>query len=134
MNYSATSFFYAHGVPQANYIAAGVNVISWILQFIGHGFFEKRAPALLDSLIQGMPCLQYPVWYILHYANNPTHSIPAFLLAPLFVFLEVLFSLGYRPALQDRVKKAAAKLRADFEKAKDGKKATTSTSKRGKAN
>jgi len=26
---------------------------SWIAQFIGHGIFEGRAPALLDSLAQG---------------------------------------------------------------------------------
>ena len=25
------------------------HVTMWILQFIGHGVFEKRAPALLDS-------------------------------------------------------------------------------------
>ncbi len=27
------------------------NVINWILQFIGHGFFEKRAPALTSNII-----------------------------------------------------------------------------------
>ena len=27
-------------------------VAAWILQFIGHGVFEGRAPALLDSLDQ----------------------------------------------------------------------------------
>ena len=41
-------------------------------QFIGHGVFEGRAPALLDSWQQ------------------------AFITAPLFVVLEVLFFLGYR--------------------------------------
>ena len=41
-------------------------------QFIGHGVFEGRAPALLDSWDQ------------------------AFITAPLFVILEVLFFLGYR--------------------------------------
>jgi len=44
----------------------------WIAQFIGHGVFEGRAPALLDSWDQ------------------------AFLTAPLFVLLEVMFFLGYR--------------------------------------
>lgn len=33
------------------YAAAG-NVASWIAQFMGHGFAEGRAPALLDSLFQ----------------------------------------------------------------------------------
>ena len=41
-------------------------------QFIGHGVFEGRAPALLDSWDQ------------------------AFITAPLFVILEILFFLGYR--------------------------------------
>ena len=44
----------------------------WIAQFIGHGVFEGRAPALLDSLDQ------------------------ALITAPLFVVLEVLFFFGYR--------------------------------------
>ena len=41
-------------------------------QFIGHGVFEGRAPALLDAWDQ------------------------AFITAPLFVVLEVLFFFGYR--------------------------------------
>merc|ERR1719431_414529 len=44
----------------------------WMVQFIGHGMFEKRAPALLDSWDQ------------------------ALITAPLFVLLEVLFFFGYR--------------------------------------
>ncbi|TPX07017.1 uncharacterized protein E0L32_011085 [Thyridium curvatum] len=62
-------------------IAIGVHVVCWILQFIGHGKFEGRAPALLDNLFQ------------------------AIFLAPLFVWLELLFMLGYRPELQARVEK-----------------------------
>ena len=53
-------------------IALGIHIMAWVLQFIGHGVFEGRAPALLDSLDQ------------------------AFLTAPLFVFLEVMFFFGYR--------------------------------------
>jgi uncharacterized membrane protein YGL010W len=30
-----------------------VHGIAWIAQFIGHGFAEGRAPALLDNLLQG---------------------------------------------------------------------------------
>lgn len=26
---------------------------SWIFQFIGHGVYEHRAPALMDNLVQG---------------------------------------------------------------------------------
>merc|ERR1711962_942710 len=48
------------------------HVFCWIVQFIGHGVFEGRAPALLDSWDQ------------------------AFITAPLFVLLEVAFFFGYR--------------------------------------
>lgn len=47
------------------------HVISWIAQFYGHAKHEGRAPALLDNLIG------------------------ALLLAPLFVHIENLVSLGY---------------------------------------
>ena len=57
-------------------LAIGLHVIAWIAQFIGHGVFEGRKPALLDSFFQ---------------------SIHA---AVFFVWLEVLFYFGYRPALQ----------------------------------
>jgi len=56
--------------------ALGVHVISWIVQFIGHGVFEGRKPALLDSLFQSL------------------------VLAPFFVWVEVLFKFGYRRDLQ----------------------------------
>ncbi|XP_011013040.1 PREDICTED: uncharacterized endoplasmic reticulum membrane protein C16E8.02-like [Populus euphratica] len=49
-------------------------IICWTGQFIGHGVFEKRAPALLDNLVQ------------------------AFVMAPFFVLLEALqTSFGYEP-------------------------------------
>lgn len=59
----------------------GVFIVSWIAQFIGHGAFEGRAPALLDNLVQ------------------------AVVLAPFFVWMEFLFKLGYRPELRARVDK-----------------------------
>ncbi|KAK0730705.1 hypothetical protein B0H67DRAFT_548604 [Lasiosphaeris hirsuta] len=65
-------------------IAVGIHAVSWLLQFIGHGKFEGRAPALLDNLFQ------------------------AIFLAPLFVWLEFLFMIGYRPSLKKRVDKAVA--------------------------
>lgn len=64
----------------ATYWALGIHVVSWLAQFVGHGKFEGRAPALLDNLTQ------------------------ALFLAPLFVWLEVLFYFGYRPELQARLK------------------------------
>ncbi|XP_050372928.1 2-hydroxy-palmitic acid dioxygenase mpo1-like [Argentina anserina] len=49
-------------------------IVCWTGQFIGHGCFEKRAPALLDNLAQ------------------------AFIMAPFFVLLEALQSFfGYEP-------------------------------------
>lgn len=63
----------------ANYYALAVHIASWIAQFVGHGKFEGRKPALVDNLFQ------------------------AFFLAPLFVWLELLFMFGYRPDLQQRI-------------------------------
>ncbi|RMZ83461.1 hypothetical protein DV737_g1631, partial [Chaetothyriales sp. CBS 132003] len=74
----------------ANYWALGIHVASWIAQFIGHGKFEGRAPALLDNLFQ------------------------AFFLAPLFVWLEILFAFGYRPELRHRVEKMVEQDIANF--------------------
>ena len=78
----------------ANYWAAGIHVIGWIAQFIGHGIFEGRAPALLDNLFQ------------------------AIFLAPLFVWLELLFSLGYREELKSRLEKG---VQQDIHKFKESK-------------
>jgi uncharacterized membrane protein YGL010W len=80
-------------VSLANKAAGAVFVVSWLMQFVGHGAYEKRAPALLDNLVQ------------------------ALVLAPFFVFMEVLFKFGYRPELQKRidvaVEKELAKLKAE---------------------
>lgn len=78
--------------------AIAVHVVCWIAQFVGHGAFEGRAPALLDNLIQ------------------------ALFLAPMFVWLEVLFALGYRPELQSRVNKKVQVEVAKFKaESKNGK-------------
>ncbi len=60
-------------------------MFAWIAQFVGHGAFEGRAPALLDNLLQSL------------------------VLAPFFVFMELLFMFGYRPELQKRVNDAVEK-------------------------
>lgn len=39
--------------PSSFPFALALHVGSWIAQFIGHGVFEKRAPALMTSLTQG---------------------------------------------------------------------------------
>ncbi|KAL4075750.1 hypothetical protein V8B97DRAFT_1926522 [Scleroderma yunnanense] len=74
---TATAFSYR---PNAIRDALIVQAISWIAQFIGHGFAEGRAPALLDNIVG------------------------AFVLAPFFVHLEILFMLGYRPQLHKQLK------------------------------
>ena len=63
----------------ANTAGIAIEIVSWVAQFVGHGVYEGRAPALLDNLLQAM------------------------VLAPFFVFMEFLFMLGYRPELQKRV-------------------------------
>ncbi|KAK5722939.1 hypothetical protein LTR17_014152 [Elasticomyces elasticus] len=68
----------AYGM-KANYIAIGVHIVSWLAQFVGHGVYEGRAPALLDNLVQ------------------------AIFLAPFFVWMEILFAFGYRPELKSRL-------------------------------
>ena len=69
------TYFPANGLE----ISVCVNAAAWILQFIGHGVFEKRSPAFFDNVIQ------------------------AFSVAPLFVYLEGLFWIGYRPTLKKKI-------------------------------
>ena len=97
------STFLARTHPDATKIAIGIKAFGWISQFYGHGVHEGRAPALLDNLLG------------------------AVVLAPFFVFLEVIFHFGYRPELQKELKNEVGKLVTKFrtEKAK---------AKRGKAN
>lgn len=72
----------------ANYYGVAVHILSWIMQFVGHGVYEGRKPALLDNIFQ------------------------AFYLAPFFVFLEVLFSLGWNKKLEHHLNKLTAQRRA----------------------
>ncbi|RDB23179.1 putative endoplasmic reticulum membrane protein C16E8.02 [Hypsizygus marmoreus] len=79
---TATAFSHGSGhISQA----AILHGVCWIAQFLGHGLAEKRAPALLDNLIG------------------------AVVLAPFFVHLELLFGLGYRPALHKRIQNETGK-------------------------
>ncbi|GFZ00173.1 ER membrane protein, putative [Actinidia rufa] len=62
------------GLSLAWKVVLAAQLVCWTGQFIGHGVFEKRAPALLTNLSQ------------------------AFLMAPFFVLLEALQTLfGYEP-------------------------------------
>lgn len=76
--------------PDATKIALGLKAFGWVSQFYGHGVHEGRAPALLDNLLG------------------------AVVLAPFFVFLEILFHFGYRPQLQKELKGEVGKLVTEF--------------------
>jgi 2-hydroxy fatty acid dioxygenase len=75
-------------------VALIIHVIGWIAQIAAHQFFEKRAPAFLDNLLQ------------------------ALVMAPLFVVIEILFILGYKRDLEKQVLNAAAKNISEFRKQK----------------
>jgi uncharacterized membrane protein YGL010W len=69
---------YIHEVFPPEYFRIGLflHLLGWISQFAGHKFAEGRQPALFDNLFQSI------------------------VLAPLFVWIEVLFLLfNYRPTL-----------------------------------
>lgn len=91
------NYLYSVDPKTASVVAGGIFVVAWILQFVGHGKFEGRAPALLDNLMQ------------------------ALFLAPLFVWLELLFFFGYRKELQDRVEKQVKINIAKFKEEKTNK-------------
>lgn len=63
--------------------ALAIHIAAWVAQLYGHAVHEKRAPALKDNLMQ------------------------ALLMAPLFVTMEVLFHLGYKPDFNERTTKRA---------------------------
>lgn len=62
MVYVAQRFVFSYG-PQAPWLALYLHLGSWVFQFIGHGLFERRAPALLDSLVQGQFMLSIVGYY-----------------------------------------------------------------------
>lgn len=65
--------------------AIALHIFSWLAQFYGHGVHEKRAPALLDNLLQ------------------------ALVLAPFFVSFEIVFFLGFRQDLKKAMDNRAGK-------------------------
>jgi uncharacterized membrane protein YGL010W len=70
---------YRFNVPYGWIGAIVIFVLSWIFQFMGHGIWEGRKPALSDSLVQ------------------------SFLMAPFFVFFEILFMCGFRKEFQQNI-------------------------------
>jgi uncharacterized membrane protein YGL010W len=55
-------------------ITVALIVIGWAMQIVGHQYFERRKPALLD---------------------NPIHM----LISPMYVFAKLFIALGFRPDL-----------------------------------
>lgn len=94
---AADNYIFSLDSKTATQWAIAVHVVCWLAQFVGHGKYEGRAPALLDNLLQ------------------------AIFLAPLFVWLELLFRLGYRQELQSRVNKEVQKEVEKFRANKAGK-------------
>lgn len=56
----------------------GLFVVGWIFQFVGHVAYEHKKPAFADDIV-------------------------GLLIGPLFVMAELLFSLGWRPALREAI-------------------------------
>lgn len=75
---SAIELNNALGAGDAAIVAGIVFVASWVFQFLGHGVWEKRRPALFDNLFQT-------------------------LVAPSFVIAEVAFGLGLKKDLEAKV-------------------------------
>lgn len=69
----------AVGLQTSLTVAAVLFVASWVFQFVGHGVWEKRRPALVDNLFQVF-------------------------VAPMFLVAETAFGLGLRGALRAEVR------------------------------
>jgi len=67
---------------------AGLFVIGWIIQFVGHAAYEHRRPAFVDDMA-------------------------GLAIGPLFVLAEALFSAGWRPALRAAIDAQAGQARGD---------------------
>ena len=76
-------------LDNALWIAIGVFVVGWIIQFIGH-HFEKAKPAFIDDINQ-------------------------LFIGPLFLIAEFIFALGMKPELDKTVHEIAVEKRKAFE-------------------
>ena len=64
-------------------------VVGWVFQFVGH-FYEKKKPAFMDDVI-------------------------GLAIGPLFVLAEMVFMLGFRKDIEQRMLDAARKQRATMD-------------------
>ncbi|ORX94907.1 DUF962-domain-containing protein [Basidiobolus meristosporus CBS 931.73] len=79
------SLRFSNALPNYFQWALIIHLTCWGLQLFTHRFFEKQPLNFRDNLIHVL------------------------LFSPFFVFLEILFALGYRPALQQRMQVAVGK-------------------------
>ncbi|NNH25102.1 Mpo1 family 2-hydroxy fatty acid dioxygenase [Acinetobacter terrestris] len=70
-------------------LSVGIFVVGWIFQFVGH-FYEKKKPAFMDDVI-------------------------GLAIGPLFVLAEMVFMLGFRKDLEQRLLEHARVLRAEMD-------------------
>jgi uncharacterized membrane protein YGL010W len=78
--YVLANFLEQSVIPSGQFVnvCIAVQVFMWGIQFIGHGVFEGRRPALMDNLLQVF-------------------------IAPMFVMLEYLFLLGICSDLEKEI-------------------------------
>ncbi|NNG81749.1 Mpo1-like protein [Acinetobacter sp. ANC 5378] len=70
-------------------LSIGIFVVGWVFQFVGH-FYEKKKPAFMDDII-------------------------GLAIGPLFVLAEMVFMLGFRKDLEQRMLEHARVLRAEMD-------------------
>ena len=91
--YNAATYL-QQAFPDCWKTALVIHVGCWAAQIYGHQVHEGRAPAFLDNLAQ------------------------AFLMAPLFVLLEVMFQFGYKPEFHKKANAIASKSILEFRHAR----------------
>jgi len=89
LSFGANYTVFLYGISKAFWVGLAAEIIGWGFQVvIGHGYFEKRKPALTESYFQT-------------------------LVSPFFLALEFLFMFGYRRSLCEEIdRRSAAKIRA----------------------
>ena len=119
-------------------IALAVHITAWILQFIGHGFFEGTTIYNFRSFPFQKNSNQAQDLTAQNFASKASRSFQDFifsgrapalldsldqalLTAPLFVFMEIFFFFGYRPKLHAEVMAQVEANISEFKKS--GKKA-----------
>jgi uncharacterized membrane protein YGL010W len=73
--------------------ALGLNIFGWGCLFLGHTFFEKKLPGLIDHNISK----SFSIIDILD------GFFQAFILTPQLIFLKISFLLGFRKNLKEKI-------------------------------